>query len=218
MTRIRRITVVATGLLGSRLLVARRRLWWLGVPAAAMVLSAGLLATAPAASAATGVAAGVRLVQVGNDLLMAGVGSSDNIDVLYQPVGSSTWSEVTATAPNTLNSVDVPVAITALTEFVGLREVTLIGMAAEGPGNSLNFWWQSLADIGSGPWHQEVLNGPNTTFSAPSIVQVGSDVAVAAEGSDYHVQVLVAADRRRRMEQLPRSQRGSLSARRRWPR
>ena len=133
-------------------------------------------------------AAGVRLVQVGNDLLMAGIGSSGNIDVLYQPVGSSTWSEVTATAPNTLNSVDVPVAVTALTEFAGLREVTLIGMAAEGPENSLNFWWQSLADIGSGPWHQEVLNGPNTTFSAPSIVQVGSDVAVAAEGSDFQVQ------------------------------
>jgi hypothetical protein len=74
MTRIRRITVVATGLLGRKLLVVRRRLWWLGVPAAAMVLSAGLLATAPAASAATGVAAGVRLVQVGNDLLMAGIG------------------------------------------------------------------------------------------------------------------------------------------------
>jgi hypothetical protein len=184
MTRICRVTVAAVGLLVGRLVAVRRRLWWLGVPAAAMVLSAGLLATAPAASAVPTYVAGVTLAQVGNDLLMAGQGSSGNVDVLYQPVGSSTWSEVTATAPDTTNPYHPGLAITALTERVGLRQITLIGMADVGPDYSLNFWWQPLADIGSGPWHQEVLSGPETTFTAPSIVQIGNDVAVAAQGDE----------------------------------
>lgn len=186
MNRIHRITAAATGLPGGGLTKVRHRLWWLGVPAATTLLAAGLLATAPAASAYTGpAAAGVRLIQAGNDLLMAGIGHSDNIDVLYQPVGGSSWSEVTATAPNTVLSVEgpvyAPIAITAVTERIGFRTTTLIALAAEGPDNSLNFWWQSLADIGSGPWHQEVIAGPNSIVTSPSIVQVGNDIGIAAE-------------------------------------
>ena len=41
MTRICRITVAAAGLLVGRLLAVLRRLWWVGVPAAAVVVSAG---------------------------------------------------------------------------------------------------------------------------------------------------------------------------------
>jgi hypothetical protein len=186
MTRKRRITVTA-GPLAARLLAARRRLSWLGVLAVAMVLAAGLLGTAPAAYADSALVDGVSLAQVGNDLLMVGTGSNSNLVVYYQTVGSSTWSEVTATAPDTLNFYDHTAAITALTEWVGLRRITLIGMAAQGPEGSLNFWWQPLADIGSGPWHQEVLSGANTTFSVPSIVQIGNEVAIAAEGADYNL-------------------------------
>jgi hypothetical protein len=42
----------AAGQLVTRLSAVRRRLSWLGVPAVGAVLAAGLLATAPAASAA----------------------------------------------------------------------------------------------------------------------------------------------------------------------
>jgi hypothetical protein len=185
MTRTCRVTVAAAGLLAGRLLAVRRRLWWLGVPAAAIVVSAGLLATAPAASAVSGLGAGVTLAQVGNDLLMAGQGSNNSEVVYYQAVGSSTWSEVTATPPDSSGG---PVAITGLTYWVGLRRITLIAMVTQGQDDTLNFWWQSLADIGSGPWHQEVLSGYINDTSAPSIVQIGNEVAIAAVGPTYSLQ------------------------------
>jgi hypothetical protein len=180
-----RSTVAAAGLLVGRLLAVRRRLRWLGVPAAAVLVPAGLLATAPAAAAGSVPVTGVALTQAGNDLLMAGAGPNDNLVVWYQAVGSSTWSKVTATAPDTV-AAHKPIAITALTEWVGkLRpvKVTLIAMADVGPDGSLNFWWQSLADIGSGPWHQEVLSGTDTIFGVSSIVQIGNEVAIAAGGT-----------------------------------
>jgi hypothetical protein len=36
--------------------------------------------------------------------------------------------------------------------------------------NSLMFYWQT---IGTAPWHPEQVAGPGTTFSDPSIAQVG---------------------------------------------
>jgi len=43
-------------------------------------------------------------------------------------------------------------------------------IAAQGPGKSLMFYWQT---IGTVPWHAEQVAGPGTTFSAPSVAQVG---------------------------------------------
>jgi hypothetical protein len=144
-----------------------------------------LLAAAPAASAVSGLGAGVTLAQVGDDLLMAGQGSNDSEVVYYQAVGSSTWSEVTATTPFSSGG---PAAITGLTYWVGLRQITLIAMVTQGQNDTVNFWWQPLADIGSGPWHQEVLSGYINDTSAPSIVQIGNEVAIAAVGPNYTLQ------------------------------
>lgn len=181
MTRIRRITLVATGQLVPRLLAVRHRLSWLGVPVAGTVLAAGL-ATAPAASAASAAPeAGVSLAQVGNDLLFAGQGSDHNEIVYYQTVGSSSWSEVGATSAGTVYS---RASIADLTEVNGAQTYHLIGMVAEGPDDTLNFWWQWLSNIGSGQWNQEALGGAGTAIAAPSIVQIGNDVAVVSEGAN----------------------------------
>lgn len=143
----------------------------MAVPAIA-VPSAEAVSASPAVS---GSVAGVTMAQVGNFLLLAGQGGADNEGVYFQTVGSSTWAEVSATRSGTVNS---PVSMAQLTNYGN----DLIGMAAEGPNNTLNFWWQPLERIGSGPWYQEEIGGPGTTYSAPSIVQVGNEVVIAAEG------------------------------------
>jgi hypothetical protein len=141
--------------------------------------SAGAAAASPAVS---GPVAGVTLAQVGNDFLFAGEGVSHYGEVWWQPVGSSTWTMAAAN----LGTVYSRPSITALTIRQGLRTVTLSAMVAEGPNDSLNFWWQPLADIESGPWHQEVLGGAGTDIGTPSVVQIGDDVAVAAEGANHN--------------------------------
>ena len=54
-------------------------------------------------------------------------------------------------------------------------------IAAQGADNSLMFYWQTN---GTAPWHAEQVAGPGTTFSAPSIAQVGDSSAIAAQGRD----------------------------------
>jgi hypothetical protein len=148
--------------------------------AAIAVPSAGAASASPAVS---GPVAGVTLAQVGNDFLFAGEGVSHFGEVWWQPVGSSTW---TMAAAANLGTVYSRPSIAALTIRQGLRTVTLSAMVAEGPNDSLNFWWQPLADIESGPWHQEVLGGAGTDIGIPSIAQIGDDVAVAAEGTNHN--------------------------------
>ena len=52
-------------------------------------------------------------------------------------------------------------------------------IAAQGPDNSLVFYWQP---IGSGTWNPEQVSRPGTTISAPSVAQVGKQTVIAAEG------------------------------------
>ena len=63
-------------------------------------------------------------------------------------------------------------------------KVTQVGdssvIAAQGIGNSLQFWWQP---IGSRQWNQEVVAGAGSgAFSAPSVAQVGNSSVIAAQG------------------------------------
>ena len=54
-------------------------------------------------------------------------------------------------------------------------------IAAQGPGNSLQFYWQP---IGSQQWNTEQVAGPGSAFSAPSVAQVGDSSVIAAQGPD----------------------------------
>jgi hypothetical protein len=44
-------------------------------------------------------------------------------------------------------------------------------IAATGPDNSVWFYWQTIG--APPPWNAEQVAGPGTTFSGPSIAQVG---------------------------------------------
>ena len=52
-------------------------------------------------------------------------------------------------------------------------------IAAQGPGKSLMFYWQT---IGTVPWHAEQVAGSGTTFSGPSVAQVGNSSVIVALG------------------------------------
>jgi hypothetical protein len=52
-------------------------------------------------------------------------------------------------------------------------------IAATGVNESLMFYWQT---IGTRPWYREQVAGPGTTFSAPSVAQVGNSSVIAAQG------------------------------------
>ena len=54
-----------------------------------------------------------------------------------------------------------------------------MNIAAEGPANSLDFYW---AFNGSSTWGPETVAGPGTTFSAPAITGNDGYANIAAEG------------------------------------
>ena len=58
-------------------------------------------------------------------------------------------------------------------------------IATQGPGNSLQFWWQP---IGSRQWNPEQVAGPDTTFSGPSVAQAGNSTVIAAQGGGGSLQ------------------------------
>jgi hypothetical protein len=127
----------------------------------------------------------VTLAQVGDDLLLAGQSNGgDAALVWYQTVGSPTWSVSEPTQTGTVFSAVSMAQLPVSYDLGGLlpRQTDLVGMAAEGSNNTLNFWWEPITSIGSGYWNQEVVGGPGTTYSAPSITTIGNDVVIAAAG------------------------------------
>ncbi len=77
----------------------------------------------------------------------------------------------------------VGAAILGPASAASATSVTQVGtssvIAAEGPGHSLLFYWQTIGGV---PWHPELVAGPGTTFSAPSVAQVGTSSVIAAQG------------------------------------
>ena len=76
-----------------------------------------------------------------------------------------------------------PATAVSLADQQNLPEI-----AAEGPSNSLDYYYQSVPGV----WHEEQVpgGGPGTTYSAPSLAQVGGTTVIAVEGpgnslSDY---------------------------------
>ena len=58
-------------------------------------------------------------------------------------------------------------------------------IAAQGPEISLVFYWQL---IGSEQWNLEQVAGSGTTFSGPSVAQVGDSTVIAAQGPEASLQ------------------------------
>jgi hypothetical protein len=57
-------------------------------------------------------------------------------------------------------------------------------IAIEGPDNSLDFYWQAFGTTpGSTPWREEVVAGPGTTFSAPSVSTADNSTVIVAQGA-----------------------------------
>ena len=54
-------------------------------------------------------------------------------------------------------------------------------IAAQGPGASLYMFWQQ---IGSPVWHAQKVAGAKSTYTAPSVAQVGSATVIAAGSSN----------------------------------
>jgi hypothetical protein len=82
----------------------------------------------------------------------------------------------TATVAASLVAVAGPVAAVSLGGVLNLPEI-----AVEGPGNSLDYYYQSAP--GSWQEYQVPGGGPGTTYSAPSLVQVdASTTVIAVEG------------------------------------
>jgi hypothetical protein len=55
-------------------------------------------------------------------------------------------------------------------------------IVAEGPLNSLDFYWQT---IGAKQWNARVVAGWFTTYSAPTVVSNGDSSQIVAEGPDH---------------------------------
>lgn len=55
-------------------------------------------------------------------------------------------------------------------------------IASEGPGNSLDFYYQV---VGGTIWFSDRVAVQGTTYSAPAVVQIGTQVVIAVEGPDH---------------------------------
>ena len=75
--------------------------------------------------------------------------------------------------PAFLLAVAGPAAAVSLSGTTGLPVI-----AVEGPGNSLEYYYQSPP----GTWHEQQVAAPGWTFSAPSLAQAGTTTVIAAEG------------------------------------
>jgi len=73
-----------------------------------------------------------------------------------------------------------PVSAASATSVAQVGNSSVI--AAEGPGHSLIFYWQTIGGV---PWHPEFVAGPGSTYSAPSVAQVGNSSVIAAEGPGH---------------------------------
>jgi hypothetical protein len=112
------------------------------------------------------------LAQVGKSAVIAAQGPGDVIDFYYQPFGSPTWSKAQQVTGSASGSPAGPYGDPAITQ-VGNSTV----IAAQGPGATLYMFWQQ---IGSPVWHAQRVAGAKSTYTAPSVAQVGSSTVIAA--------------------------------------
>ena len=91
---------------------------------------------------------------------VAGGGTAESSNATYGALASGPSSSIVQTFGHTAGSSCV---------------------VAQGPGESLEFYWQQIGDSG---WNPETVAGPGTTFAAPSIAfsEIAVAVWIAAQG------------------------------------
>ena len=119
------------------------------------------------------------VAQVGNLIVIAAQGPGGSLWSYSQASGfGAQWNAEQVAPAGTISSAP------SVAQVVG-SNATLAVIAAQGPDDSLVFYWQV---IGSGQWNpQQVVAAANTTGSAPSVAQVGGAggyVVIAAQGPD----------------------------------
>lgn len=113
------------------------------------------------------------IAQFAGYIFIAARGKDDSLKVYWQEIGQPGWQHQTVAQAG--NAFSAP-SLAQINEQAGI--------AVQGPGNRLDFYWQSIGGAGwpGTDWKLEPVAGSNTTFSAPSLAQVGDAAGIAAEG------------------------------------
>jgi hypothetical protein len=114
------------------------------------------------------------IAQLNADHIGIAVRGADNSLMIYwQPIGQPGWqAQMVAPAGSAFSAP-------SLTQIDSSACI-----AVQGPGNRLDFYWQGTggSDWPGTAWAMETVAAPNTTFSAPSLAQVGNSASIAAQG------------------------------------
>jgi hypothetical protein len=110
-----------------------------------------------------------------SQVVIAAEGPGNSLDFYYQFYGG--WRAQQVAGPGTTYSAP-SLAILSPSNPSGW----MWGIAVEGPGGSLNIYYQNAQTFGTTTWNLQRVAASGTTFSAPSLARVGNSAAVAAEG------------------------------------
>jgi hypothetical protein len=148
--------------------IARSRVrTFAGVGAVAMSLAAGLIASAPGASALTEYSTPAITVAAGNSVIAVQT-SGDGLRFYWNQYGTDTWRGEQV-APNRTTFSAPSIA----------QDGNTVVIAVQGAHNSLDFYW---ALNGTSTWYAETVAGAFTTYSAPSLAVNGGGVNIVAQG------------------------------------
>ena len=115
------------------------------------------------------------IAQLAQYIFIAARGKDDSLKVYWQQIGDSSWYHQAVAGPGTTFSAP---------SLAQINDQACI--AVQGPENGLDFYWQPIGGSGwpGTIWNPVPVAGPNTTFSPPSLAQIGNAAAIAAEGLD----------------------------------
>lgn len=110
-----------------------------------------------------------------NHICIAARGPDNSLMVYWQQINGAGWQ------PQTVAPAGSAFSAPSLAQIDNSACI-----AVQGPGNSLDFYWQAMDGPGwpGTRWNPETVAGPNTTFSAPSLAQIGNSACIATEGPD----------------------------------
>ena len=140
-----------------------------GVGAAAVNLAAGLVASAPSASALTEYSTPAITVAAGNSVIAVQT-SGDGLRFYWNQYGTDTWRGEQV-APNRTTFSAPSIA----------QDGNTVVIAVQGTHNSLDFYW---ALNGTSTWHAQTVAPARTTVSAPTIASNGGAANVTVQGWD----------------------------------
>jgi hypothetical protein len=131
----------------------------------------------------------MQVAQVGSSSVIAVEGPGGSLLYYWQPIGSQQWNQEIVLRPGSGFTCSGPSVAQVGDSSVIAVQGNQAGPSMPGQGdgdNFLVFFWQP---IGSQQWNQEIVTSPRTTFSAPSVAQVGDSTVIAVQGPVNSLQV-----------------------------